>query len=361
MPMEPTPRRGPVREGGGPRRPTITDVAARAGVSKGAVSFALNGSGGVSEATRARVVRAAEELGWQPSRAAKALRQSRSESIGIVLDRPMRTLGVEPFFAQLSSGISAELAGAGLSLHTFIVGSLEEELAVYRRWWLEQRVDGMIVMDPRRSDPRVECVADLTLPTIVVGEVAIRSGVGSVWVDDYEAMALCIDHLLGLGHRRIAHVCGNPELLHTQRRTDALADAVRDDPRLEWARSMATDFSGTESAAITRELLAGDSGATAVIYDSDVIALVGVSVMMEQGLTIPRDMSVVSFDDSLLTSMTHPSITALTRDTFEFGTTIARALLDLLEGPGHPMSVHVPTPTLVVRQTSAAPRRGPIP
>jgi Transcriptional regulators len=338
-----------------PRRPTISDVAARAGVSKGAVSFAVNGNRGVSEATRERVVRAAQELGWQPNRMAKSLSQSRAEGVGMVLNRPMRTLGVEPFFAQLSSGISAELAGAGLSLHTFIAGSAEEELQVYRHWWLEQRVDGMILMDPREDDPRIEYLIELGLPTVVIGEVGARTDVSNVWVDDQEAMRTVVDHLIQLGHRRIAHVCGTTEFLHTARRVAVLA-AAAEDGRLDWARSLPTDFSDTEGARTTRELLAGDGDATAVIYDSDVMALVGVGVMLEHGLELPRDMSVVSFDDSLLTRQTHPSITALTRDTFEYGAIVARALIDVLGHPGQQVSLQAPTPLLTVRQTSGPPR-----
>ncbi|QDP94864.1 LacI family transcriptional regulator [Microlunatus elymi] len=335
------------------RRPTIADVADRAGVSKGAVSFALNGSPGVSEQTRERIKKAADDLGWHPHHAARSLRQSRAESVGMIVNRPMRTLGVEPFYAQLSSGLSAELAEHGISLQTFIVGSVEEELASYRRWWLERRVDGFVLMDPTPDDPRTAALNDLELPGVVIGEPETAGGLSSVWADDTAAMRSCLDHLVGLGHRRIAHVCGTASYLHTQRRIRVLRNARRRGD-LEWTRSLATDYSDHQSSDLTRKLLAGDFGATAVIYDSDVMALAGLAALQESGIAVPEEMSLVSFDDSPLTRLTHPPLTALHRDTFEFGSIVARTLIESM-AQRKPVTVQAPTPELVVRGSTAAP------
>src|SRR5689334_19053067 len=98
------------------KRPTIADIAERAGVTKSTVSFALNGRPGVSDATRARILDIAHEMGWQPSRAARALSGGRAGVLGLVVDRPARTLGVEPFFMQLISGIEGELSSRDIAL-----------------------------------------------------------------------------------------------------------------------------------------------------------------------------------------------------------------------------------------------------
>ncbi|MFF3013914.1 LacI family DNA-binding transcriptional regulator [Streptomyces sp. NPDC057939] len=151
------------------RRPTIKDIARRAGVSESAVSFALNDRPGVSDHTRARVRQVAEELGWQPNSAARALSGERSGAVGLVLARPAHTLGVESFFLQLVSGIQEVLAASRTALLFQVVEDIEAECAVHRRWWAERRVDGVLVVDPRTRDPRPELLAALGLPAVVIG------------------------------------------------------------------------------------------------------------------------------------------------------------------------------------------------
>ncbi len=152
------------------RRPTMKDIAERAGVSPSAVSFALNDRDGVSPATRARIREVAEELGWQPNSAARALSGERSGCVGLVLARPARTLGVESFFLQLVSGIQEALAARRVALLFQVVEDLDAECTTYRRWWAERRVDGVLVVDPRTEDPRPALLASLTLPTVVIGD-----------------------------------------------------------------------------------------------------------------------------------------------------------------------------------------------
>ncbi|MFH8403554.1 LacI family DNA-binding transcriptional regulator [Streptomyces sp. NPDC018019] len=157
------------------RRPTMKDIAERAGVSPSAVSFALNNRDGVSPGTRARIRKVAEELGWQPNSAARALSGERSGCIGLVLARPAHTLGVESFFLQLVSGIQEALAAQRVALLFQVVEDLEAECATYRRWWAERRVDGVLVVDPRAEDPRPALLSSLALPTVVIGDTRTTS------------------------------------------------------------------------------------------------------------------------------------------------------------------------------------------
>ena len=137
-------------------------------------------------------------------------------------------------------------------------------------------------------------------------------------------MLSIVDYLAALGHRRIAHVAGPPNFQHTQRRIRAVRDAA---PRLGLidALSLPTDFSDAEGAATTRKLLSQSRRPTAIIYDSDVMAVAGLGVAMEMGVSVPGDLSIVAFDDSILTQLMHPALTALSRDTFEFGGQVGRS------------------------------------
>ncbi len=163
------------RQQPGPRRPTIADIANRAGVSKGSVSYALNGRPGVSELTRRRILAIAEEVGWHPNRAARALSAARSGACGLALARPARTLAYEPFFAELLSGIEAELSARQVALMLQIVEDVEAETVALRRWWAERRVDGVLLVDLRMEDPRVPLVEELGLPAVIVGAPGRRA------------------------------------------------------------------------------------------------------------------------------------------------------------------------------------------
>ncbi|MER6736368.1 LacI family DNA-binding transcriptional regulator [Streptomyces puniciscabiei] len=342
------PKRSPAR------RPTMKDIARRAGVSESAVSFALNGRPGVSEATRARVRRVAEQLGWRPSTAARALSGEGAATVGFVLARPAHTLGVDSFFLQLVSGIQEVLAERHLGLLFQVAEDVPEECAVYRRWWAEHRVDGVLVADPRADDPRPGLLDELGLPAVVIGGApdVRHPGLATVWADDASAMASVVDELTALGHRRIVHIAGLPELAHTQRRVATLrAEAER--RGLTEVRSVTTDYSDAQGAAVTRRVLGDPPVPTALIYDNDVMAVAGLAAAAERGFRIPQDVSVVSWEDSALCRMVTPRLSALSRDSAEFGRTAARELLSLLDG-NPPRSVGVPVPRLTGRGSTAS-------
>ncbi|MFE6992036.1 LacI family DNA-binding transcriptional regulator, partial [Streptomyces pharetrae] len=123
-------------------RVTIKDVAAAAGVSKGAVSLAFNHKPGVSEATRERIFAVARELGWAPNSSARSLSRQSVDAIGLAICRPARLLGLEPFYMEFVSGIESVLAERSCSLLLRLVGSLEEEIHLQQRWWRERQVGG---------------------------------------------------------------------------------------------------------------------------------------------------------------------------------------------------------------------------
>jgi DNA-binding LacI/PurR family transcriptional regulator len=336
-------------------RPTIADIARRAGVSKGAVSFALNGRPGVSEATRARILRAVEEMNWRPHSAARALGGARADAVGLVFARPARTLGYEPFFAQILSGMQAVLSTHSVALHLLLVEDTAAEIEVYRRWSGEHRVDGVVLVDLQVHDPRVAVLQELDLSCVVLGGPGRHGRLSSVWADDRAAMLSIVEYLAALGHTRIAHVAGLPAFQHTRRRMRALRDAAA---RLSLAEavSLPTDYSDAGGAATTRALLARPAPPTAVVYDSDLMAVAGLGVAAEMRVAVPAELSIVAFDDSTLTRIVHPALTAMSRDTFALGRQVAEALLAVIADPGRSHNLKTPTPRLTVRESTAPPR-----
>ncbi|MEV4755354.1 LacI family DNA-binding transcriptional regulator [Micromonospora sp. NPDC049559] len=336
------------------KRPTIADIARRAGVSKGAVSYALNGQPGVSEATRQRILAIAQEIGFNPNSAARALSGATANAIGLALCRPARILGVEPFFMELISGVEAELSARSYALTLQIVSEQETEIAVYRRWWGERRVDGVLVCDLRVDDRRVAALEELQLPAVVIGGPGHTGGLASVWSDDAAALVEAVEYLVALGHRRIARVGGLPGLLHTERRTDAFA-AVCGRAGLEHAVTVPSDYTGEEGARATRRLLSAADRPTAILYDNDVMAIAGLSVAQEMGLAVPADLSIVAWDDSPLCQLVHPPLTALGRDIPAYGAHAARRLLALVAG-GPVGTYQDETAHLTPRGSTAPPR-----
>jgi DNA-binding LacI/PurR family transcriptional regulator len=333
-------------------RVTIKEIARRCGVSQGAVSYALNNQPGVSEATRARVLRVAAELEWVPNRAARQLSAARSETFGLVLARSAQTLIEEPYFMGFVAGVESVLSEKSYALALQVVADLDEELATYRKWAAERRVDGVIVVDLRVGDPRIPALRKLGLPAVLVGDPALADGMPCVWTDGTAAMNAALDHVASLGHRDVARVAGWPEYGDVWIRDRAFEVASR---RLDLTGQVRhTDFSAVEGAAVTRQLLTGEARPTAIIYDNDLMAVAGLAVVQGLGLRIPDDVTLVAWDDSALCRITHPALTAMSHNIVGYGAEVMHRLLELLTG-AQPQAHLYSTPLLIIRDSSGPP------
>ncbi|WP_327107617.1 LacI family DNA-binding transcriptional regulator [Nonomuraea glycinis] len=313
------------------KRPTIADIARQAGVSKVAVSYALNDRPGVSPARRAAIKAIAEEIGWRPNSAARALNGAQARTVGLTLCRPARILGVEPFFMELISGIETELSTRSYALMLQVVTSPEQEMEIYDRWWGEGRVDGAFLVDLRFADPRVSALKELGLPAVVIGHPAAAGSLTPVWSDEAVPVRETVEYLAALGHRGIARVAGLPDLVHTVLRDQAFTAACQD-LGLDRHTIMHTDYTGEEGARATRRLVSSPTRPTAIVYDNDIMAVAGMSAAHEMRLDVPGDLSIVAWDDSPLSQVVRPALSALTRDIPAYGVHAARTLLSLIDG-----------------------------
>ena len=336
------------------RRVTIAEIARRSGVSKGAVSYVLNNRPGVSDATRERVLRIAAELEWVPNRAARVLSGSRTDTIGLVVTRTPATLGHEPFYMEFIAGIESVLSRQSCALLLQVVPDLGAAATTYQQWWAERRVDGMIMTDVRVDDPRLPLLQGLGMPVVVVGDPSLAGGLPYVCTDDAAAVRAAVDHLAGLGHRRIARVAGLPELGHTRIRDEATAAAAAA-AGVE-VRTVHTDYSGDGGARATQEVLSGPEPVTAVLYDNDLMAVAGLSAATGLGLRVPEDVSLVAWDDSALCRVTHPQLTAMSHDVVAYGAAVAERLLAQVGGNVSPDLLL--THSLSARGSSAPPGGG---
>lgn len=327
--MMTTSKQGRQSGSGRGQRVTIADIARRAGVTPAAVSLAVNGRPGVSEATRERIMAIAQELRWEPSPAARALAGAPVLTVGMVLARPAEVLGTEAFFGAFVAGLQEVLSRRDYSLQMKIVESTDAEIDTFRRWFAQRRVDGVVVVDLRQDDPRIPALEDLGLPALVVGGPGHHGSLPAVYVDDAHATRLLVDHLAERGHRCLARVAGDKELLHTVQRDQAFEERCAE-LGLEGISQVA-GF-GTRGAEIaTAELLARPEPPTAIVFDSDEMALAGAHVLEESGSRIPQDIAIASFEDSALTRTHRPPITAIGRSAIEYGRVAATRLLEVIE------------------------------
>ena len=337
-------------------RTTINDIARRSGVSKGAVSYALNGRPGVSEETRQRILDVAQELGWTPNRTARLLSGSRTDAFGLVLGRDPRTLASEPFYMEFLAGMEAELSTRSYALLLQVCPDLGSELATYRKWSSERRVDAVVVVDLRVDDPRLALLAELDLPAVFVGDPSVTEGFTTVWTDDTTAMDEAVAHLVSLGHTRLARVTGIGDLSHVTIRNDAFLAATA--AQGVQGQIHDADFSAEGGRAATRALVTGTDRPTAIMFDNDLMAVSALSALAELGVRVPEEVSVLAWDDSPLCEISHPRLSAMSHNVISFGAHVGRRLFALIEGA--PPAAHLDsTPTLRRRASTAPPPSAP--
>jgi LacI family repressor for deo operon, udp, cdd, tsx, nupC, and nupG len=338
-----------VSEGGSRRRPTIADVARRAGVSPALVSFAVNDRPGVAEQTRARILEAAKELGWRPSASARALTEARARAIGLVLARRADQLEVDSFFVRFLSGVEQMLAPADYALLLQLVPAPDSPgaLSAYERLAAAGRVDGFLLTDPELGDPRFPLLEAAGLPVVIAGRPAGDAPFPWLETEHEFGVAAAVEHLTELGHQRIAFL-GGPEVYeHVQRRFARWRDAVS----VAGVEPGPVAFAGNDFGAGAGTVLDGD--ATAVVCTSDTLAMAVVAAARDRGRAVPSEISVTGFDDSLLAALSSPALTSVRVDYAEFGAAATAALLAILSGEEVP-AYKPSAPKLEVRASTAA-------
>lgn len=337
---------------GVPVRVTINEIARRAGVSTGAVSYALNGRPGVSATTRDRILEVARQLGWAPNRTARLLSGSRTDTFGLILTRDPRTLGSEPFYMEFVAGLESVLSAHAYALLLQVTPTAEAELELYRRWTSERRVDAVVVVDLGVADPRVARLRELDLPAVFVGDPEMTDGHTTVWVDDATAMDTAVRELAALGHRRMGRVAGLHNRAHVAVRDRAFVAATT---RLGVAGQVTfADFSAEAARAAIRRLATGEDPPTAVLFDNDLMAAASLAALHKLGVAVPQQMSVLAWDGSALCRVTDPPLSVMTHDVMSLGAHVGRRLVGLLEGA--PAASHLDSvPDFLARGSTGPP------
>lgn len=321
-------RRVPARRNRARRRRVITirDVARRAGVSPSTASRVLTQSSHpVSERGRRRVLAAARRLAYIPNMLARSLLKQETAAIGVLIPDVSN-----PYYAAILRGVEDAVVPSGQTVILCNTDRDPVKQRLYLRALMERRVDGIIVAGGSFGRPETELTGD-ALPVVMIGRH--RAQFPSVRIDNVAAAMMATEHLLGLGHRRIAHLAGPSISLTAADRLKGYqralqAAGVSPDPRFV----IESGFTPSGTAEAIRTLFQLDPRPTAVVAANDQVAFAVIRALHDLGLAVPADVSVVGFDDTPMATYTVPSLTTVSVPTYDLGRTAVRLLAEVSRG-----------------------------
>lgn len=329
---------------------TIRDVAAKANVSSSTVSHVINNTRFVSETTQARVLEAMKELAYNPNRLARSLRVKgmQTNTIGLLIPD-----NANPLFAELLEGVESACFDADYNVILCISNDLAEKEMYYLNVLLGKQVDGIILVSSGSASESVELLKQNDCPVVLVDREF--ENVDVVVVDNEGGGYLAVKHLIDLGHSRIGCISGpsqiNPSALRCKGYHRALEDAkIIYDPTL----LTQGDFRPHSGYLAAKELLSLPEPPTAIFISNDMMAMGALCAINELGLSVPKNVSIVGFDDVSLASMMVPPLTTISQPTHELGSIAVEMLTKRIKEPSAQPNRMALKTSLVIRKSASS-------
>ena len=332
---------------------TIRDVARRLNLSITTVSRALDGYSDVSEGTRQLVTQVAHEMGYVPNQAARQLRRRRSDSIGYILpaDRPRFS---DPFFAEFVAGLGDEAAlhGFDLLVSSAPPGSPAEQQA-YERWTQSRKVDGIVLNRMHLSDWRVQYLAQIHFPFVTLERSLDPFDYPSVEVNGRRWFRALMEHLIALGHRRIAYIGAQPELKIQADRLEGYQEGLQAHGlALEPEWLVESDLTTSGGYLAGERLLKLANPPTAIACVDDMTAIGVLHAARELGRGVGQDLAVAGFDGIEGFEHTQPPLTTINQPVYQIASRLVQMLADQIAGRPLPQAQVQIEPTLEIRQST---------
>lgn len=331
-------------------RVTMKDVAREAGVALSTVSHFLNGTAPVSPKTRQKILAAIERLNYRPDFTARNLKKRRTSALGLFV--PDIT---NPFYAELARGVSDVSRESGYSVILYAT-SYERDLEENFVELVEQhQVDGVIVSYSFINERLWKRLEGSGVPAVLVDVYPVNDLWPSVVVDNERGIEKALSYLVSLGHMEIGYLSEPPYVLSLVKRQRAFLNFMRRKGlflRDEWILVEKTQRSRVEIGfTLGKELLKVSKLPTAIVASSDLVALGALKAFLSSGIRVPEDISIVGFDDILLASYVHPSLTTVRQPKYEMGRTGVEYLLQFLQGRKECPALTLIEPVLVERDS----------
>lgn len=325
---------------------TLDDLAQLSGVSRATVSRVING-GPVSEETRLKVLQVLESHDYRPNLAARSLASGRTGVIGVVMHVDPPLLFEDPYFATLLHGLSDVLSEQAAGM-MFWLGNRSKEETLNRILGMGL-LDGVVVTADMLDDPLVDGLLVSDLPTVLIGHRRTDLEASYVDVDNINAAETVTRHLINIGRTRIGHITGRRGTVAAEDRLQGYLKAMRRTGLSTDGLVAEGDFNRPSGVVAARQLL--DSGVDAIFAANDATATGALEELRTRGLTVPDEVALAGFDDLPFASELDPPLTTIRQGVHAHGSEAARALFRLLENPGSPRRVLLPT-ELVIRQST---------
>ncbi|ROS21579.1 LacI family transcriptional regulator [Rathayibacter sp. PhB127] len=331
-----------------PRRPTIDDVAAESGVSRGTVSRAINGGKWVSPEAQRAVDAAIKKTGYRPNVLARGLKMRRSGSVAFLLSEPVQRLFTDPNFATLMSETSDQLAAQDTSM-VILLAATDQERDRTLDFISTGQIDGVILVSWHGDSSMLKRIQRAGIPAIFCGVPGpSHRDLSYVACDEYDGGLQMTEYLRGRGHRSIALITGPDDAYGSQRREAAFVDAMGSDydPSLrrggDWSR---------RSGTVAMNSLLDEAGTIdAVFAANDLMAAGAIEAIRSRGLSVPGDIAVGGFDDSEAAVQSTPELTTMHQPFAQIAQEMVRLLLARIDGgPSVQMTLRT---TLVVRDSA---------
>ncbi len=333
------------------KRPTMKDVARLAGVSVQTVSVVVNDKAVVSPDTRDRILAAIEDLGYRPLAAARSLRTGSTKTIGLMVADI-----TNPFFARMADAVEDHAHAAGYHVILYNTHSDPERERTYLHIAAQRWVDGMLFVTTTDTLHGLQSLRDAGIPVVAIDRIPHHYDGPSVTLDNHRTGELVAEHLLDLGHQRLAHICGPLDLRLSIERLESFDATIRARGLEPLPHAVGDAAWSCESGhAAMRELLSRDPAPTAVFASNDRLAIGAMRAAVEAGLRVPHDISIVGVDNIELAAYQTPPLTTVRQSLTDVATLATKILLDLLKGvePAEPRVVF--EPRLMIRESTASP------
>ncbi len=334
---------------------TLKDLAAELGLSITTVSRALAGYDDVAESTRQRVLDIAEAMNYVPDVTARRLQKGRTDTIGFVIPTSGPRFS-DPFFSELLAGIGNEAARHHFDLLVSTrAPDTPEEDAAYRHKAEGRLVDGLLVVRTRVKDRRIEYLSGMDFPFVAFGRSDLDVDFPYVDEDGFQGLELVTEHLIDLGHRRIACIAPPQDLMFSvYRRAGLEATLQRNGLSIAEEYFIDSDLTQRGGFRAMNELLDLSPPPTAVIACNDLMALGAISAAQKRGLVVGRDVAVTGFDDIPLAEHSHPRLTTVRQPIYDIGRQICDMLIRVIRGEVLNERHILLRPELIVRESSGA-------
>ena len=347
----------------------IREVARRSGVSPATVSRALNGRPDVSEATRERVMKTASDLGYLPNEQARTLVRRRSDTVGLIWDTTYVAVGRQPFLQDLLVALKMALADTGYHLMLLSPRGGDASTDGFLRIAAQHSLEGIVLMAVDAHQPAVDALIATGRPVVGLDLPIHGRRASNVSTDNVGGAEMAVDHLVSLGHRRIAVISARQDMLPAAQRHEGFCAAMaKHGLEIPDAYVGSGDFFLDSGHRAMQQLLALPVLPTAVFAAGDHMAVGAMHAIYEAGLQVPGDISVVGFDDLEIAALVRPSLTTVTQDYLAMGRAAVSLLTQLINedredgrGPEAPPSVAAGRPALVPGSLVVRKSTGPVP